>query len=335
MTGRVPETAKDSPWRPFGAVTLSVSAIASFIGHLPHRYPLTIAASMDLSLTVPLAWYWLMVRSGFRSAATVPIVAFAGLWRASFLFPEIVPGKIWIGAAIEIAVIAGMVSGLRKARRDSAAFGDADPLDRILMVCSTWLGPSADGQPRLAAKAIATEFSVFYYAFGWKQEPHVPQGSRPFSLHQRSAANVLLGCLAAVSLLEIVPVHLLLRRWPMAAWTATALGLWGSIWMLALSRSFALRPTLVTGDGIVVRFGLLFRLLIPAHLIDGVEPGCAAPSGTRIVPKAASPVVCIRFRQPLTAELPVGFTRQMDAIGLSPDDDRGFLAALESFTLEG
>jgi hypothetical protein len=135
----------------------------------------------------------------------------------------------------------------------------------------------------VAAAAVATEFSVLYYALAWKPKPHFPPGMRGFSMHERSGSSVLMLCLAFLSLIEIVPVHLMVNAWsPTAAWIATGLSIWGAIWMIATSRAFALRPMLVGSESIVVRYGLLFRLRIPVDRIRSVEGGAAQDAGIRI-----------------------------------------------------
>lgn len=330
ITEKIP--LKLNPWVLFLGLTLSVSALAAFLAHTPHPYPVDVAICLDLALTIPAAWYLLMVRTGLRSAATVPLIAMIGLWRASLLFPSIVPGKLWIGAGLEVALLGTLIMGLRAARLASAAFDDADPVDRLRAAVTHLFSPQTmNRSDSLPAKAMATEFSVFYYAFGWKLKPHIPPASRAFTLHERSGANVLIGCLAAISLLEITPVHLLLNHWfpakPFIAWIATGLSLWGAVWMLALCRAFALRPTVVAPDSITVRFGLLFRVKIPAASIATLEY-INAPDGVRVVPKATPASVYIRFREPLNAEFPGGFTRPIEAIGLSADDDLSFREAI-------
>ena len=318
----MPSVRRLNPYFLFLAVAVPVSFCASFIAHSTHRFPLAAGASLDLMLTVPAVWYWLLVRPGLRSKTTLVFVALMGLLRAAFLFPDVVPGKVWIGAGMEFALIALVVTSLR--RGSPSADRIADPVDRLRAIFHRFT-PSA-----VAAKAMASEFSVFYYAFAWKPKPHIPPGTRAFPMHERSGASVLIACLAVISLMEIVPVHLLLAfKWSVtAAWVATGLSIWGAIWMTAMSRAFALRPTLVSSESIVVRYGLLFRLRIPAGSIQSIDAGSDLPAGTRVIPKDAPPSVCIRFKQPLDAEIMFGFTKRLTAIGLSADDAAGFADAL-------
>ncbi len=319
-----------NPYLIFLSVAIAVSVIASRIAHSPQPYPLAAAASLDLTVTVPAAWYLLLVRPGLRPKTTLIFVALAGLWRASLLFPQVLPGKIWIAGGLEFAFIAAVVVALRNLREtESFTSNDLDPLDRLRDIFARFT-PS-----RTVAKVMASEFSALYYAFAWKPKPHLPSGARGFSMHQRSGTSALFVCVAFVSLLEIVPVHLMVNTWsPVGAWIATGLSAWGAIAIMAMSRAFALRPTLVSSDGIVVRYGLLFRLRIPVDRIQSIEAGADCAPGTRVVPRDTPASVYIRFSEPLEAELLLGITKRISAIGLSADDAAGFTTALSQLTLQ-
>ncbi len=314
------------PYFLFVAIAVSVSICSSVIAHSSHRYPVAAAASLDLALTVPAAWYWLLVRPGLRSRFTLVFVTFAGLLRAAFLFPDVVPGKLWIGGALELAVVTVVIAALRSSGCRSGELENADPVERLRGIFRKFT-PST-----VAAKVMASEFSVFYYAFGWRLKPHVPPGTRAFPLHERSGAHVLMGCMAALSLLEIVPVHLLVvYKWSVtAAWVATAVSLLGAVWMTGMGRAFRLRPTLIDRDSVLVRFGLLFRLRISLEAIRSIDAAGELPAGSRVIPRGTAPAVCIQFVEPLEAELLLGFTRKIGAIGLSADDAGSFASALQN-----
>lgn len=319
-----------NPYYLFLTLALSVSAVSSLIAHFAHRYPLAAAASLDLILTVPIAWYYFLVRPGFRSKATLGFVTLLGLWRAASLFPDVVPGKIWIGGCLELAISIAVIAGFRASHK-SEPVENLDPVDRLRSIFTRFTSS------RVVAKVIASEFSVFYYAFGWKLKPHVPFGTCAFSMHERSGANLIVGCIAAVSLVEIVPVHLILaNRWSLtAAWVATGLSLWGTALLVAISRAFAVRPMLVSTEGIVVRYGLLFRLHIPVECIQSIELATSLPLGVKVVPKDSPASVYIRFNQSLDAELILGFTKKTKGIGISADDSAGLASALQKLLKAG
>ena len=64
----------------------------------------------------------------------------------------------------------------------------------------------------------------------------------------------------AAVIVEGVPMHLLLHRWShVAAWISTGIGIYSFLWMVALYRSLALRPVLVSADHVVLQVGFLWR----------------------------------------------------------------------------
>ena len=97
-------------------------------------------------------------------------------------------------------------------------------------------------------------------------------------------------------------------------------------WLVALGRSFSLRPTLVTNDEIVVRFGLVFSLRIPFSALRRVtrEP----IPGALVLPRNSTPNLYLEFEQPLEAERLLGITQRVTALGLCADDEIALTADL-------
>jgi hypothetical protein len=209
-------------------------------------------------------------------------------------------------------MVAALVVGLRRWRQTAMH----DPVQRIQSMLAKVIPFGT------AARALAGELAVFYYAFAWRAQPHVPAGMRAFTLHKRGGAADLMMLVGIASAIEAAPVHLLVAHWSVKwAWTMTVLSLYGAFWALALGRSFALRPALVGTDEIVVRYGLLFSLRIPVDSIGAM--GREALPGAVAVPGKTSPTLYISFNRPLEAEKMFGFTKRFNAIGLSADDAQG------------
>jgi hypothetical protein len=305
----------------FLAAAIAVNVIASLLAHgvtdpARHRMVAT-GAAFDMTVTVTGLYYWLVVRPGFRPWTSLVWIAFLGLLRASLAVPDVLPGKLWIGAGAEFALIAALVFSVRRWRTS----GYADPVERLGALLSSAI-PFAT-----AARVLAGELSILYYAFAVRAKPDVPPGARAFALHKRSGAADLIMLVGIGSLIEAAPVHLVIAHWnPKAAWAMTALSLYGALWACALGRSFALRPTLVSEREILVRFGLLFSLRIPVECIRAIRR--KALPGALVIPRKTSPALCIEFTRPLEAQWMFGLTTQLSAIGLSADDGPGFEDAL-------
>ncbi len=177
------------------------------------------------------------------------------------------------------------------------------------------------------AERYPGELALFYYAFAWRARPHIPGAARPFTLHKRSGFGDKLVFIGLAAFFEILPVHLLLhRKSPIAAWVLTALSLYGVLWLIAFLRSLTLRPCLVGADEAIVRLGLFFTLRIPARAIARIvsEP----TPGALVLPRGATPGLCIEFTEPLEAQLIFGLRKRVTALALAADDPETLTAAL-------
>ena len=310
-----------NPQLSFLALAILVNVVATSLAHAvtdpSRRRAVEFAAAADMTVTVSALYYWLVVRPGLRPKISLLFVALVGLLRASFAFPQASPGKAFIGGGVELALIAALVVGFRRARQSRAD----DPVDRIQEILSGLIPIPA------VVRALAGELSVLYYASAWRAKPHVPAGSRAFTLHNRSGFGDLILFVGLASLLEVVPVHLVVARWSgTVAWVLTALSLYGALWAFALGRSFALRPTLVTADALLVRFGLLFSLRIPFTSVRGISP--EPVPGAQILPRNTEPAFYLEFTEPLEARMLPGLTKRIASIGLSADDSNALYAEI-------
>jgi hypothetical protein len=300
-----------SPYVAFLSLTILISVLATYLAHSSQQTPIKVGASLDLTFTVTFLYYWLLVRNGLRSHKSMLFIALLGLWRASFLFPQVVPGKVWIGAGVEVAVFSAVGAGLWRSRK---AVSNGDPIERLRNAFAGIVPVPA------AARMMASECAVLYYAFAWRARPHVPSGAQAFTMHKRTMAGDLFYAMSLVSLIEIVPVHLLANRWShVLAWTLTGISVYGAIWLIAMARAFHLRPSFVGPEGVTIRYGLLFQLQAAEFRV-----ATEAPAGAWIVPRNTTASTYLEFAEPVTAELILGIPKTVTAIGISPDDAISF-----------
>ena len=289
----------------------------------PRSNAVAVGAVLDMTVTVPALYYWLVVRPGLRNMASLGLIALLSLWRAAFAFPAIVPGKAWIGAAVECLVVGAVVLGIRRARRMAGSAAETDPVARIH---SALQGIFPFGAME---RAVAGELAVLYYGLAWRAKPDLGKQTHQFSLHRRSAFHEILLFVGLASLLEVLPVHLVLGHWsPVAAWMATGLSLYGAFWAVSMSRTFELRPTLVSATEIVLRFGLLAQLRIPVSAIRRVTR--EIPEGSMVIPRRTAPELYIEFNRPLEIEKLPGFRQTIGGIAVSADQSAEFAAAIDS-----
>jgi hypothetical protein len=184
---------------------------------------------------------------------------------------------------------------------------------------------------RHAAAVLATEMAVFYYAFGaWRRRADAPPGSLAFSIHRQSGVAALFGMLAGVTAMEAALVHVLVTRWsPLAARVLTALSAYGIVWLVAMSRAFALRPVLVCDREVVVRSGMMWTVRVPVMAIAATLR--QGPFDMKM-PPACEPNVVLRLAEPVVARGMHGVTRRVASVAIAVDDREAFERAIAGAT---
>jgi len=310
-------TARQRPQFLWLALALFVNLAATLAAHAFPSPKVRLAAIFDMTLTVTGLYYWLVVRPGHRGKLSLAFIFLLGLLRTSFAFPGVIPGRELIIAAFEVTLAAAAFTAWRRSR----TILETDPVTRLRQIL-TGILPS-----ETAARALAAEFAVFHYAFAWRAKPHVPENATPFTLHQRSGFGAILLFVGLASLLEIVPVHLVMAHWShVAAWTLTGLSLYGALWAVASSRSLALRPAFVTAETLTLRFGLLFHLEIPRDAILSVstEPLERAT----LIPRRGEANLYLQLTHPLRAERILGLGKMVQSLGICADHPEALLRSL-------
>jgi hypothetical protein len=302
------------------AAALSINLIALLATRTIHRPAVALGAAFDVAVTVPALYYWLVVRAGVLPAVSMIPLCLVALLRATFVAPGVAWTRPALGAVAELAVAGFLVVRLRRGVRAGA--GESDVVERLTVAARELLPLPA------AAAILASEIAVFWYAFGpWGRRPHVPNGATPFTMHRETITGALFWALAGLSAVEVLVVHIIVRRWShTAAWVLTGLGAYAAVWMVAVARSLPLRPILVQDDALTVRCGILWTLRVPRLEISGARR--AGLDGVFHLPPASEPDVVLEFRHPQAARSMYGLRRKVTAVALALDDPEGFLKAL-------
>jgi hypothetical protein len=287
----------------------------------PHRMLVAAGASFDLVLVVGLLYYWLLVRPGLRPRAGLVFVGALGLLRASFLFPEGVMAKAAVAGCAELGLIAYVSVQVARSRKSTS--NSSDPLVALQKAVQAVIPFPA------AANAVGMEMSIAYYALcGWRAKPHIPEGWRSCLLQEQSEKAFLFAAAGLASVFEIVPVHLLVHRWSsITAWILSAVSLYGMIWLLGLSRSLVLRPTLVGPESLTIRYGLIAQLEVPRDALSSVERVTSSTASVMALPRGAGPNVELTFTRPLRLKRVFG-SRMVSRIALCVEDEGEFERAL-------
>src|SRR5262249_28260365 len=131
--------------------------------------------------------------------------------------------------------------------------------------------------------------------------------------------------LLLITAAESAGVHFLLSRWShTAAWIATALALYGALWLVGDWRALRLRGVRFDGGSLRVRIGLRWEADVPPGLLRGGGEAAQALRMTAL----GSPNVAPRFSEPVEVRGLFGRRRRGAILGLLVDDPAALRAAL-------
>jgi hypothetical protein len=303
-------------------ITVSCMAILRSRAFAGHPDVMAWAVTFDLTLTIPLLYYLVVIRTGnARPVTIIPVFAVCATFAAIVVprgYQDTLHDLRFIVAPFEVITIALLVRRIAAMRRHSP---EADPLARIEAAAQQALGQSR------AADFVASEIAVVWYAlFGWNREPDVKPGVANFTVHRRVGWGSVLACIVVLVISESIGLHLLVKLWSArAAWIVTSLDLYGLLWLFGDYNALRLRPSIVTADELRIRYGLRWSVAVPRTNVAAVRrTNGEADWKRRGVLKVAmleDPRYMIELREPQVAKGLAGIRKTISAIAISPDDD--------------
>lgn len=313
--------------------TLAAAAIVTVCATILHTHLFTRnpevgawGVTFDLAITIPLIYYFAVVRTGAAKPITVAPVFVIGVALAARLIPHgqqtFVRDLRWVAAPLEMVTLALVAGRLMAMHRAGTAASDDDPLARITAACREIFGRSP------MATFVAFEVTTLYYGlFAWRKK--APREG--YSVHERSGWGVIVAAFLLVIAAEGVGMHfLLIRSFPRGAWLWTALDLYGALWLIGDYHALRLRRITLDDDALQLRFGLRATATIPYSAIAAVETQSGPFAKRKETLKVAivdDPRTIISLREPMTIQYIAGIRKTIDTVAILADDDR-FEAAL-------
>ena len=279
--------------------------------------------TFDLTISIPLLYWFFVVRTGKARALTIAPVFLVGTMTASAVIPRAEQqflrqlGAVMVPFA-ELLLAGALVRRIAKARKERST--SSDPYERIHAAARALAG---DG---LVANVIASEIAMLYYAtFGWRLRAEEPRGTA-LTFHERSGWGSILACIFVLIAAEGLGMHLLLSRWsPIAAWAWTGLDLWAAVWLLGDYNALRLRRSFLDDDALHLRFGMRWSVTIPRELIASIDEVRSESAwkrkGVLKVSLLEEPTVLITLREPLVAHGMAGLRKTITAVALRPDQE--------------
>lgn len=274
--------------------------------------------TFDLTITIPLLYWFVVVRAGKARPLTIAPVFMIGTIAAMLLLPRgnqqfLAQLRMFAVPVAELVLIGALIRRIAKFERSTSA----DPYERIAAAARTIAG---EGR---VAEVIASEITVFYYAlFCWRKKPEPRPNAMTF--HERIGWPVILGALLLMIAGEGTVMHLLLARWSVkAAWLWTAFDIWAVMWLLGDAHALRLRRTFVSEDAFHLRYGMRWSADIPLSNIESIEPIRQFEKKSDVLKVAMfeDPRWLITLREPVIVRGMAGLRKEIRAIAMLPDDE--------------
>ncbi len=295
-----------------------------------HPDALATAVAFDLTVTATLLCWFTLVRTGASGAVTLAAVfatgaAMAGRLLASGSRPWLL-ALAGLGEAAFLGVLAWRAARLARAWR--ATGRGLPPEDALREAAREALGPSR------VVEALATEAAILWLALAsWRRAPDAPEGWRAFTIHRRSGFGAVVVAIAMAGVGELIGTHLLVAQWSTRwAWVATAVGLYGMVWLVGDFRAVVLRPVLLSADTLVVRVGLRWRVSVPLAAVRAVCLGTDARGHARALRLSpiGPPLLYVHLTAPVEVAGLFGLRRRAEVLGLRVDDPEALAEALRA-----
>jgi hypothetical protein len=279
--------------------------------------------TFDLTISVPLLYWFFVVRGGHAKPITIAPLFIAGTFLAALLLPSAQEQfvhhlQLFAVPAAEVLLLGALVRRVARLKREGSS--SADPYVRIFTAARALV---RDGR---VADVVASEFAMFYYALCcWRKEPDEVNG-RAFTVHERSGWSTVLACIIVLVVAESIGMHLLLAMWsPVAAWLWTAMDVWAIVWLIGDYHALRLRRSWVDGEALHLNYGMRWSVSIPLEAITSIEEVRAESEWKRKdvlkVAMLEEPRWLIAFDQPFAARGMAGLRKEIRGIALLPDDD--------------
>lgn len=227
------------------------------------------AITIDLTLTLPLAYLFFIRKTQISKLTTVGLFVF-GVIFASFILPADNQNFLgWIKffalPALELGGLSYVGFILFKSHKTYQSLNrkGADVLE-ILRETVAKEFPIA-----LAANALTFEGAVFYYAvISWKAK----RGENAFTYHKKSGVAALLLIVMFIVAIETLVAHILAALWSeIFAWILTVISVYFLFQVFAHLKAIFQRPIEITDDKVFLRHGIFADVVIDRTNIEKIE----------------------------------------------------------------
>jgi hypothetical protein len=173
--------------------------------------------------------------------------------------------------------------------------------------------------------------AVFYYSlFSWRMKK--AEGADSFSMHLRSGWTAMSWGFVMAVVAESSALHLWIGgRAPLLSLALLFLDGYSILWLIADARALQLRPTIVEGDVLLLRYGARWEATIDFASIESVRRHEGEVRRDRGIVKLAmieAPNFVLQLHEPARFDGMYGLRRNASLVYLLIDDDSRFEARM-------
>ncbi|MFD2171522.1 hypothetical protein [Tumebacillus lipolyticus] len=317
-----------------GADYAALQVVAKFPGE---ESAVALGVALDLTFTIPLLYYFLIVRKHKKSWLTVLPIFFLGTLVGKYILPasqrEFFDLLIYLAPAIEAGLLIFLLLKIRKLIDRFRVYRQTEfhGLDALRKALGDVFGKS-----RLV-EMLAMELGMIYYAFHFGKPQQVQRDRvEAFTYHKDTSIKALVIVFVGITLLETVLFHLVIELWSVvAAWVATASSLYAILFLIGYYKSVKHSPILVSEEVLYLRIGFTSHAVIDKQNIASVQRIPFSYEEKRdkqafyAVLFFEEPQLEIKLHQPAIVHGPFGMRTVVSRVLLKVDDSARFLRALE------
>ena len=329
----------------FLGLTILILGIEYFVVHSPkfilHGNLISLAITIDLTIVIPLLYYFLIPRKLNISSITVLIVFFFCTLIATVLLPaqdqKYLNQIKYLLIFTELAITLYTIIKLGKIIKEYKSHSQKQP-DFVYNL--TIAMEKVMGNFKIWPIVIGEISTIRYGFFFWLGEKEIKEGQKFFTTHKNSGYAAIWAIIFSVMLIETTGMHLLIRNWsPGLAVVITILSIYGIIFFISDLASIIKRPVVFNNNKLFFRIGTRWNAIIKPEIIQSVESirnfDKQKNKDTLNCALAGDPNIKITLTKPITFKSFYGIKKSSDKFVFNIDNEKEFIDEINLMLAEG
>jgi hypothetical protein len=321
----------------FFCLTICVSLITiQTTGFNTHPDLFSLAVTFDITIGIPLMYYFIILRKSKVSHFTVILVFLLCTFIAAWILP--VGNQFYLDKARKIFVVAELfilVYGITRIRRIVITYKRLslhlhDFVHNLLEATRHVFGATGI-MPFLLGEINMLRYGLFF----WSGKKEILKGQGFYTVYKKAGYTSLWGVLCFVMLIEITGFHILLLQWSKTiAIVVTSLSIYTFVFAIADLSAILKRPVIFNNRMLYLRVGIRWNVIIDPKQIISVEKIRNFKKQPGVILNCSltgNPNIMIELREPVTVYGYYGIKRITGKIVLNIDNEHEFLEEIRNY----